>query len=336
MAVYIGPDAPSITELSGDTTVNPYGGSSGRDALRDAIRGYYRTYLGREASDAEAEAWLGSGQGLTAIEAAIKNSPEAQQRATAGTDGAAGAGAGGTALGPGMTRDQVRAYVESIYAQKGVQPNATDIDYWTSKYFDPEFNGDYQYWNDRLVNANESFGYHGTGAGSASLAVDPSYLAPFNGTFADTWQALYGTPFDAASVRARFQAPGDFAASDATALADDPGFQFRRSQAMGALQNTAAAQGLLNSGGTLYHLLGLADNMASQEYANAWDRNFSKWNADWTHALGAFGANQDVSDDDYNRAWQQYVENKDTWFRNQSEPFDKLYKSASLALNASL
>lgn len=56
----------------------------------------------------------------------------------------------------------------------------------------------------------------------------------------------------------------------------DPGYQFRLKQSLGALQNSAAAKGLLRSTGTLQGLAGTAGEMASQEYGNVYNRKFGE------------------------------------------------------------
>lgn len=61
----------------------------------------------------------------------------------------------------------------------------------------------------------------------------------------------------------------DFGANN---LYDDPGYQFRINEANKALQRSAAAKGNLLSGGMLKELSDLNQNLASQEYGNAWNR----------------------------------------------------------------
>lgn len=207
-------------------------------------------------------------------------------------------------LGPNMTREQLIAYQKQQAAARGVTLRDDTLDYWANRYYSPEFNGDWQFWGNRFNNENEDFGYRGTGTGGGSMSVDPSYLSPFTSDFGAAYRQLFGRDF------------ADFKGPDIDALKSDPGYQFRVSQSTGALQNSAAARGLLNSGGTLYDILGLSDQMAAQEYGAAWDRDFSKWNAD------------------ADRAWKSYVENKDTWYRNQDEPFNKLYRAGQLGFGA--
>lgn len=60
---------------------------------------------------------------------------------------------------------------------------------------------------------------------------------------------------------------------------NDPSYQFRLQQGQDAIQSSAAAQGGLLSGATLKALQGYGQNMASQEYSNAYNR----FNADQTN-----------------------------------------------------
>lgn len=60
---------------------------------------------------------------------------------------------------------------------------------------------------------------------------------------------------------------------------DDPSYNFRLNQGLGAVQQSAAAQGNLLSGATLKALNNYAQDSASQEYHNAYNR----FNADQTN-----------------------------------------------------
>ena len=52
----------------------------------------------------------------------------------------------------------------------------------------------------------------------------------------------------------------------------DPGYQFRMSEGVKALERSAAARGLLQSGGTLKGVTQYGQNLASDEYQNAFQR----------------------------------------------------------------
>lgn len=60
---------------------------------------------------------------------------------------------------------------------------------------------------------------------------------------------------------------------------NDPSYQFRLNQGLGAIQSSAAAQGGLLSGATLKALQNYGQDYASQEYSNAYNR----FNADQTN-----------------------------------------------------
>jgi hypothetical protein len=56
----------------------------------------------------------------------------------------------------------------------------------------------------------------------------------------------------------------------------DPGYQFRMSEGMKALERSAAARGILQSGGTLKDITRFGQDAASQEYQNAFQRYLSE------------------------------------------------------------
>jgi hypothetical protein len=162
----------------------------------------------------------------------------------------------------------------------------------------------------------------GGGGDLGSIAINPDYLAPWTRP-APSWGNI-----------PTFNAPADFKQPTAEDLYADPSYTWRVDQGRGALENSAAAKGVLNSGGTLADILNYGQKAASQEYSNVWDRMFGAWNAKWNNELNTFRASKDVSDDMYGRAWQQYADAKDTWYRNQSEPFSKLMQAGSLGASA--
>ena len=53
---------------------------------------------------------------------------------------------------------------------------------------------------------------------------------------------------------------------------EDPGYKFRMSEGLKALERSAAARGLLQSGGTLKDITRFGQDAASQEYQNAFER----------------------------------------------------------------
>ena len=81
-------------------------------------------------------------------------------------------------------------------------------------------------------------------------------------------------------------------------LNDDPGYAFRVSEGMKALQGTQAARGGLLSGGAIKGALKYGQGLASQEYGAAYNRALGRNEMDWTRA-------QYGNETAYNRALQE-------------------------------
>jgi hypothetical protein len=64
-----------------------------------------------------------------------------------------------------------------------------------------------------------------------------------------------------------------------TNLEMDPGYAFRQSEAMKAIERSAAARGIGQTGGTLKALTRYGQDMASQEYQNAFNRSLEGFKA---------------------------------------------------------
>lgn len=332
-----GNNLPEDPNLPGGGT-----GTAGFDeTYLEAIRQLYRDLLGREPGAGEAEQWAATND-LQKISDGIKASAEYKQRA--GTTGTGTTGTGTTtgaynlnALRQALQSHSAPATADELAKFIAAHPEfATGVTIGGSKknkLYGPngEFLADVIRGTDSSSPAWDWDTSTETGAGGGT-AVDPSYLQPFDTSFGDYWRQMYGTDYVPGADT--FKAPDDFKGVDVATMLADPGYQFRKNEAAGMLQNAAAAKGVLNDSGTLYGLMRQADSMAGQEYQNVWDRNFGKWNADWSHALGAFDAKRSASDSDYSKAWQQYVESKDTHFRNINNPFDILTKAAGVGLGA--
>lgn len=89
----------------------------------------------------------------------------------------------------------------------------------------------------------------------------------------------------------QFQAPDAYKPTTAADLAADPSYQFRRDQGLGAIQNSAAAKGLLHSGATVKGLNDYAGQSASQEYANVDARRQQQYQQGFSNALNTNQAN---------------------------------------------
>jgi len=73
-------------------------------------------------------------------------------------------------------------------------------------------------------------------------------------------------------------------------VANAPGFRFRLDEGLKALQNSAAAKGLLRSGGTLKDFMKYGQGFASNEFQNVYNRQLNTW-----------GANRRGAAEDYDR-----------------------------------
>jgi hypothetical protein len=92
-------------------------------------------------------------------------------------------------------------------------------------------------------------------------------------------------------------------------LAQDPGYQFRLQQGLGAVQNSAAARGMLHSGNTLAGLNDYAQGFASNEANNAFNRytNQRDFGNQQNVDQRNFGADQFNNNRNFNYGQQQDV-----------------------------
>lgn len=84
-----------------------------------------------------------------------------------------------------------------------------------------------------------------------------------------------------------FVAP-EFQAPTWQSLQEDPGYQFRLNAGQGALERSAAARGVLRTGGTLKDILEYGQNFAGQEYENAYNRALGAYDRKFQAAQAAY------------------------------------------------
>ncbi len=120
-------------------------------------------------------------------------------------------------------------------------------------------------WYDQILGQEEEGGGGGGGGGPA---LDPSALFQ-----------LRGVP--------GFKAPR-FKAPTAEELLADPGFQFRLGAGREALERSAAARGVLRTGGTFRDLLEYGQKFGSQEYENAHNRALGVYDRDFQAAKSEY------------------------------------------------
>lgn len=69
---------------------------------------------------------------------------------------------------------------------------------------------------------------------------------------------------------------------------NDPSYQFRLAEGNKAIEGSAAAKGLLRTGGTLKDIAGYGQDLASQEYGNMFNRALQGWGANYQGEKDAF------------------------------------------------
>jgi hypothetical protein len=116
-----------------------------------------------------------------------------------------------------------------------------------------------------------------------------------------------------------------FTAPSYDAAINDPGYQFRLHEGLGALENNAAARGNLRTGGTLKGLSDYAAQSASQEYDKVFQRAEAEYNKAYEAFVTQFAANYKGSLDAWDSAFNVEKEKFDTEFaKTQAEYNPKL------------
>jgi len=115
-----------------------------------------------------------------------------------------------------------------------------------------------------------------------------------------------------------------FNAPTADDVLNDPGYRFRLQQGTDAIQRSAAARGVLNTGGTLKDILGYGSDLASTEYGNAYNRALQGYQTNRSNAFDNYLAN-------YGIAKGTYDDNYQTQYK---DPFAIQYQGALDSFNA--
>jgi hypothetical protein len=168
------------------------------------------------------------------------------------------------------------------------------------------------------ASTNTGGGGGGTIANPTTGLFNPALYAPFTGT-----PPSYITP--TYTTQAPFQAPS------LSEAGNQPGYQFGLQQGEQALQQSAAAQGLLRTGGTLKDILSYGQNAANQNYSNVLNQDLGVYNTNTQSqftapnaAAAANAANQNTFNTN------QYTTAGDLWFNNANSAFSKYLSLAQL------
>lgn len=199
-------------------------------------------------------------------------------------------------------------------------------------------------------------GVGGTGGG------DPfggSLTAPFTGTFTPPTGGpdLSWLPNIPEFHAPQYTPPPAFAAPKGEDVFNEPGYAFRSGEGQRALEQSAAGRGVLNTGGTLKDLIKYGQDFASNEYGNVYNRALSTYGTNlgsqyidpykfkYQAAMDEFSpklldystraaAGQRGTENDYNNAWNQYMQSYNQYRNQQSDVFDKLFRTSQLGLQA--
>ena len=105
-----------------------------------------------------------------------------------------------------------------------------------------------------------------------------------------------------------------FVAPNPQDVYNDPSYQFRLGQGIDAIQGSAAAQGLLRTGGTLRDITGYGQDLASQEYGNMFNRSLQGWGANYQGGRDAFAPAYGSWENMQNQALQKYLQREGNIF----------------------
>lgn len=207
----------------------------------------------------------------------------------------------GVNAGGGDIGQQINDY----FTSQGVGTDETP--YWQQKW-NEWGSTDPDYFNRRLQQADVFGGSHGNdfaGAAGGGGGVNYGNFAPFTQQFQAPDMLNLGGPAGLSYIpnAPQYQAPaykqapafsyGDFQAPTAATEQNDPGYQFRLNEGARAMQQSAAAKGTLDTGGTLGDLLKYGQDYASNEFQNVYNR-----------ALQTYGTNRQNAQDIYNTNYQ--------------------------------
>lgn len=158
----------------------------------------------------------------------------------------------------------------------------------------------------------------GSGGGAAPPPVmggQTGLLAPFTGQFTPPPVPFPGATGNGVPTTPTFTPPAytpppafsyaDFTAPSATDVLNDPGYQFSANEGERALQQSKAAGGTLNTGGTLKDILAWGSNYANTRYGDVLNRDLTIYGNNRANALSNYNTNyQTQYTDPYSYAYK--------------------------------
>ena len=178
-----------------------------------------------------------------------------------------------------------------------------------------------------------------TAAAAPTKAIN-TLLTPYSGVF---------NPPDpnTAVARARARLPGmpaikEWQAPDPASILNDPSYQFRISEGMKALENSASAKGLTRHPNQRQGLIQYGQNFASNEYQGLFDRELTGYKTNVGNTLDLFDRDLNTSiqaergaDQEYNRAYDEYELDWRMFDADQRRRLDLLQSQSNQGLSAS-
>lgn len=144
------------------------------------------------------------------------------------------------------------------------------------------------------------------GGGGTSLVTPPTTTTPTPTPSGDGLVNAYTGVMPTYDDPGSFSAPTlpnvpAFSAPTITDALNDPGYSFGLNQGEQALQNSAAAGGVLNTGNTLKNILEFGNNYATSKYNDLFNRDLSAYNTNYqTQYVAPYQAAYQNAIDTYN------------------------------------
>lgn len=119
---------------------------------------------------------------------------------------------------------------------------------------------------------------------------------------------------------------------------NEPGYQFALGQGVQGLDQSAAARGTLNTGGTLKDVLKYGQALGQQNYQNVFNRALDIYNTNYRGAYDAFQplmaqwntqaqAGQRQNELNYDQNWNQYLQRYNAYRNWQNDTFNKEFQT---------
>lgn len=227
----------------------------------------------------------------------------------------------GATTTPAATGGDLRSQLAAVYAQAGLDPNnpglgnLADINYFLQRAQQTNPN-DIGYWTQRL---QQEIQYQKTG--QVGSLLDTGGGGGGGGGYGGTYGSMPSYQMNLGAMPQIPKAPNfsfapwtqTFQAPSAADETNDPGYAERLQQGLDATQQSAAAQGTLLTTGTQRALDRYAQDYASNEYANVYNRaltgyqqNYQQYLNAYNQALQTYGTNYQGQLNNYNMALGQY------------------------------